>query len=172
MRSTGSVAPSSRYLCKAIVEKIDPSKARFVVELGPGDGVVTQFILDRLPEDARLFVFEINARFVEQLKERFDDPRLVIIHDSAELMGAYFEQHGIQAVDYVISGIPFVMLPESLAESIMAVCKQWLRPGGVFIQFHYSPWLLSFYKKIFGNVETDVVPLNIPPAIVVRCTKL
>ena len=78
LRSTGSVAPSSRFLCRAIASKIDPEKARIVVELGPGDGVVTRFILDRLGPEAKLLIFEINEVFVEKIKSNFDDPRLAV----------------------------------------------------------------------------------------------
>ena len=112
LRSTGSVAPSSRFLCRAIASKIDPEKARIVVELGPGDGVVTRFILDRLGPEAKLLIFEINEVFVEKIRSNFDDPRLVVIHDSAENMSRHFRALQIQEVDFIISGIPFVMLPE------------------------------------------------------------
>lgn len=171
LRATGSVAPSSRFLCRAIASKIEPAHADVVVELGPGDGVITRFILNRLKPNARLLIFEINDAFVEKIRATFDDPRLVVIHDSAENMGRYFKEMGVESVDYFVSGIPFVMLPESLAESITTKCYHWLRVGGGFIQFHYSPLLISFYRRIFGNVDVDVVALNIPPAIVISCEK-
>ncbi len=86
LRSTGSVAPSSRFLCRAIVSKINPEFGQTVVELGPGDGVITRYILDRLQADARLIIFEINEVFVEKIKSTFNDPRLTVVHDSAENM--------------------------------------------------------------------------------------
>jgi len=171
LRSTGSVAPSSRFLCRAIVGKIDPEFTKTVVELGPGDGVITRFILERLNPDARLVIFEINEVFVEKIRATFDDPRLTVIHDSAENMGVHFQKMGIETVQYFVSGIPFIMLPESLAESITAACIQYLTPKGKFIQFHYSPFMLGFYRRVFGKVEIEVVPLNIPPALVVSCEK-
>jgi phospholipid N-methyltransferase len=171
LRSTGSVAPSSRFLSRAIVSKIDPAKADVVVELGPGDGVITRYILDRLRPDARLVIFEINEVFVEKIRDAFDDPRLVLIHDSAENMGEHFQKMGIEKVDNIVSGIPFVMLPETLTKRITLECRQWLRAGGRFIQFHYSPLLINFYRRVFGNVDVEVVALNIPPAIIVCCEK-
>lgn len=171
LRLTGSVAPSSRFLCRAVASKIDPEKAKVVVELGPGDGVITRFILNRLRPDARLIIFEINIVFVEKIKATFDDPRMTIIHDSAEKMGRYFREMGILEVDYFVSAIPFVMLRETLAARITIECRRWLRTGGKFIQFHYSPLLLRLYRRVFGNLNVEVVPLNIPPAIVVSCEK-
>jgi len=172
LRSMGSVAPSSRFLCRAITRKINPEKAKVVVELGPGDGVVTRFILHRLSPEARLIIFEINPVFVEKIRNTFNDPRMTIVHDTAENMGNHFRQMGIEEVDYFISGIPFVMLPESLTERITRECLSWLRVGGQFIQFHYSPLLLRLYRRVFRNLHVEVVALNIPPAIVISCDKL
>jgi phosphatidylethanolamine/phosphatidyl-N-methylethanolamine N-methyltransferase len=171
LRSTGSVAPSSRFLCRAIVSHIQADSARTVVELGPGDGAITRFILDRIHPDARLIIFEINEVFVQKIRQSFNDPRLTVIHDSAENMGKYFTAERISSIDYFVSGIPFTTLPESLATSITQTCLKWLRPEGKFIQFHYSPLLLAFYRRIFGNVTIELVPLNIPPAIVISCKK-
>ncbi len=171
LRSTGSVAPSSRFLCQAMVSKMDPEQARIVIELGPGDGVITHFILERLKPGARLLIFEINATFVNKIRSTFNDPRLTVIHDSAEHIGKYLEDMDIDRVDYVVSALPFTTLPEALTWRIVRECHRWLRPGGRFIQFHYSPILLSFYRRIFGNISVQVVPLNIPPAIVLTCEK-
>lgn len=171
LRLTGSVSPSSRFLCRAIINKIDPLNANTVVELGPGDGVITRFILERLRPNARLVIFEINPVFVEKIRSTFSDARMTIVHDSAENMGAHFKELGITEVDYFISGIPFVMLQDNLTESITQMCKAWLRVGGKFVQFHYSPLLLRLYRRVFGNLSVEIVPLNIPPAIVVSCEK-
>lgn len=171
LRNTGSIAPSSRFLCRKIVEKIDPAQARVVVELGPGDGVITRYILERIPADTTLLVFEINPVFVEKIRHDFSDPRLILVHDTAENMGQHLAAHGIEQVDYIISGIPFVMLPDALAETIIGECRRWLRLGGQFIQFHYSPRLLSFYRRMFGNATVDIIALNIPPAMVIVCEK-
>lgn len=158
-------------MSRAIVAKIDPGQAEVVVELGPGDGVITRYILDRLGPDVRLVIFEINEIFVEKIRATFDDSRLTVIHDSAENMGVHFKEMKIKRVDYIVSGIPFVMLPETLTRRITLECRHWLRSKGRFIQFHYSPLLVGFYRRVFGNVDVEVVPLNIPPAIIVCCEK-
>jgi phosphatidylethanolamine/phosphatidyl-N-methylethanolamine N-methyltransferase len=154
-----------------MVSKIDPAHADVVVELGPGDGVITRFLLQRMRPDTRLLLFEVNEVFIKKIRAAFDDSRLTIIHDSAENMGAHFRELGIEAVDYFVSAIPFTSLPEALTARITCRCNHWLRAGGLFIQFHYSPLLLPFYRRVFGNAAVELVTLNIPPAIVISCEK-
>ena len=171
IRATGSVAPSSKYLCRGIIDQIDFALATVVVELGPGDGVITRYLLESLRPSARLLVFEVNDVFVHKLRKEFSDPRVTVIHDSAENMSRHFNIMGIEQVDYFISGIPFVMLPETLAERVIGECRAWLRQGGRFLQFHYSPLKVRFYRKMFGNAQLDFVPFNIPPALIITCTR-
>lgn len=171
LKTTGSVARSSRFLCRHIVEKIEPEQAQVVLELGPGDGAITQYILERVRPDTQVLVFEVNPVFIQKLDSTFDDPRLSLVYDSAEHIGKHLAERGIESADYIVSGIPFVMLPESLAEAITQACFRCLRPGGLFVQFHYSPLRIQFYRRIFGNAQVDFIPLNIPPAFVVSCKK-
>ena len=171
LRNTGSISPSSRFLCKSMADKIVTARAQTVVELGAGNGVITSYILDRLAPDARLLIFEINDAFVEKITQKFDDPRILLIHDSAEKMGKHFEKNGITHVDYFVSAIPFVMLPEIVSQNIIGECLRWLKPGGQFIQFHYSRVLVNYYKRIFGNATVDFVALNMPPAFIIVCEK-
>jgi phosphatidylethanolamine/phosphatidyl-N-methylethanolamine N-methyltransferase len=172
LRNTGSVARSSQHLCKAIAARIDPAQAKVVVELGPGDGAISEHLLKRLPPDGKLFLFEINDAFMGVLSEKFRaDKRVILIHDSAEKMGDYFQQYHIQQVDYFVSGIPFVVLPETLTTDIVSKCNCWLRKGGLFIQFHYSTLLVPLYRKIFNQIKTDFVPLNLPPAFIITGEK-
>jgi phospholipid N-methyltransferase len=172
LRSTGSVAPSSRFLGRAMARKLKHERCKVVVELGPGDGAITDHILTRLPADGQLLIFEINDAFVAKLQERYkDEPRITLIHDSAENIAAHLAERGFEKVHYVISGIPFTMLPDELTQRIVGAAHDALLPGGMFIQFHYSPALLPMYRRMFGQVEVDFVALNIPPAIIVQCIK-
>jgi phospholipid N-methyltransferase len=172
LRSTGSVTRSSRFLGRAMAKKLDPARCKAIVELGPGDGAITEHILQRMPADGKLLIFEINDTFVGKLRHRFaNEPRVTLIHDSAENIAKYLAAHQIGLVNYVISGIPFTMLPDDLTQRIVSTAASVLSPGGIFMQFHYSPILLPMYKRMFDRVDVDFVALNIPPAIIVQCHK-
>lgn len=170
MRTTGSIVRSSKHLVKEMLKPIDFKNAKIIVELGAGDGVLTKEILSQMQPDARLLCFEINPEFCKLLKE-IDDKRFILIEDSAETLHACLQEMNIKEVDYVISGIPFVTLPDDLSYSIVRGCHKSLKKAGLYIQFHYSTLIKEMYQRIFGNVDINFVARNLPPAFVMICIK-
>ena len=168
--TVGSVTPSSKFLVKKMVDPIDFSNVRCIVEFGPGTGTITHEILNRMPDNAVLLVFEINKEFCEQLKKEIADPRMKIITDTAENLEDYLFKNNINKVDYVVSSLPFFMIPNSVVKNILNVVKKVLKPAGAFIQYQYS---LNMYRKLkntFKNVDLNFTPMNFPPAFVFTCS--
>ena len=69
MKTSGTIIPSSRFLVKKMLYEIDFSKADVIVELGPGNGVITKNILKKLHAKAVLICFEINDSFYNELQK-------------------------------------------------------------------------------------------------------
>ena len=46
-----------------MLEPINFSNAKCIVEFGPGTGSITKELLNKMPKDALLLVFEINKEF-------------------------------------------------------------------------------------------------------------
>lgn len=165
----GTVVRSSSAMCRKMTQFIKKDDA-VIVELGAGDGVITSYILKTMAHDAKLFVFEINPELCE-IVSRIDDPRMILINDSAQNMDGHLKIHGVTAVDSIISAIPFLVLPKDLTQEILMTCKKNIKIGGTFIQMHYANGIKKMYQAIFGNVDTHFVPLNIPPGYVFLCIK-
>ncbi len=153
-----------------MLKPIDFKNAKVIVELGAGDGALTREILMKMQPDARLLCFEINPEFCRILKE-IDDNRFILIEDSAEKLDDYMRQLTIKEVDYVISAIPFVALPDEISYSIVQGCYLALKKTGLYVQFHYSTVIKRMYQRIFGNVDVNFVARNFPPAFVMICIK-
>lgn len=171
IKTVGTVTRSSKFLCKEMVAPVDFSKAKTVVELGAGDGVVTKHILGKMRPDAKLLTFEVNGAFCDKIRDSIDDDRMVVVEDSAENLKAHLEKYNLGEVDVIISAIPYVSLPEELGYSIVGICKDVLKNNGLYVQIHYSLLMKKMYKKVFGNVDVSFVPLNIPPAFVLVSEK-
>jgi len=170
LKTVGTVTRSSPFLCKGMIKPVDFQKADVIIELGGGDGVVTKHILGAMKPDAKLLTFEVNGQFCDIIRE-IKDERLIVVEDSAEHLEAHMKRHGVKEVDYVISAIPFVSLPDELCYQIVRLCKKVLRPKGLFVQIHYSLIMKKIYKSVFGNVDVTFVPINIPPAFVLVSEK-
>ncbi len=170
LKTVGTVTRSSPFLCKGMIKPVDFKKADVIIELGGGDGVVTKHILGAMKPGAKLLTFEVNGHFCEKIREIKDD-RLHVIEDTAENLEAHMKQYGIKEVDYIISAIPFVSLPDELCYKIVGICKKVLRTKGLFVQIHYSLLMKKIYKSVFGNVDVSFVPINIPPAFVLVSEK-
>src|SRR6266446_5026076 len=82
--TVAAISPSSSYLASAMLEPLTLANTRVALELGAGTGAITHALLDQLPPNATLLVFEINPRFFDCLKRSISDPRVILINSSAE----------------------------------------------------------------------------------------
>jgi phosphatidylethanolamine/phosphatidyl-N-methylethanolamine N-methyltransferase len=167
----GAVAPSSKFLRKKMLKKIDFSKAKTIVELGPGTGAFTFELLDKLSPDGKLIVFETNESFFDTLRSKINDSRLVLLNRSAEDLPIVLQEMNINEVDYVVSSLPLAIIPETVKNNILKAVNETLSAEGYYIQFQYSLNAKKLLEKNFDDVTLDFTPINIPPAFVYRCKK-
>lgn len=170
-RMVGAMSPSSKYLTKKMLESIDFSQSKVLVELGPGTGVFTDEIISRMAPDAKLLVFELNDLFYENLSKRISDDRVQIIHDSADQIENYLTKSNLTVVDVVVSSLPLAVFSEDLRSSVLKVAYNSLGPKGKFIQFQYSLQSKKLLKSFYKNVKIGFTALNLPPAFVYSCEK-
>ncbi len=174
----GAIAPSSRSLARKMVAGMDLSRARSVVEYGPGTGAFTREILDRIGPGATFFAIEKNPDFIPVLRQRF--PGLDVAEASAEALPDLLAGRGLDCADYIVSGLPYTVLPWNVVEKIIAVSHRCLRDGGLFntVQY-YNSYLLMPSARRFGRLLRATFPAityyrtmwNLPPAFVYSCRK-
>src|SRR5690606_13513236 len=131
----GAVSPSTRFLGEKMLENVDFDKVRTIVELGPGTGVFTEMIIDRMHPEAQLWVLELNDEFYYSLAKRIQDKRVQIIHDSAEFISKYT---GGAEIDVVVSSLPLMVFPEELRRNVIRASFDSLKAQGKYVQFQYS----------------------------------
>ncbi|HJX83936.1 MAG TPA: rRNA adenine N-6-methyltransferase family protein [Candidatus Angelobacter sp.] len=167
----GSVIPSSRFLIDRLLSQVDWDRARTIVEYGPGVGTITSHILDRMSPDARLVVVEKNENFVSYLKSSLDDPRLHIVHGSAEAVQVELTKLNIEGADYIISGVPYTPMPKSMRARITQEARAVLNPGGTVLFYQFTRTALPYLRSCFNQVNRGFEPRNIPPAYLFFCTQ-
>lgn len=170
LRTTGTITRSGTALCRAAIDRIDFDRARVIVELGAGDGVITRHILDRLHPEGKVIAFEVFDELCDDMRA-IGDPRLIVANDSAENIRYWLDQAGAELADHVVSAIPFAALPEVVGKAIVTAAKDNLRPGGQYNQVHYSLKTKGYYEAAFGQVDPRRVWANLPPAWVLYCRR-
>ena len=168
-KQVGAVFPSTRFLVQKMLETVDFEHARIIVELGSGEGKFTREILKRMRPDARLYVIEINQKFISKLM-KINDDRLVLISESAEKLKEILSRLQIRSADCFISGLPLLSFRKEIKDRMIDQIAGHLKDGHPFVQFSYLPLHFNLFKKYFNYVEIKgFVLLNIPPAFVFVC---
>ena len=166
----GSVVPRSPFLVKQLMSQINWDRARVLVEFGPGVGTITREVLKRMRADAVLLVIELNEEFVEYLNSTLGDPRVRVVHGSASDVRPLLAEYGLARADYIISSIPYSLLPETLRREIVAESRHALKAQGSLLVFQYNRTLLPYLKSSFSMVRLNFQLLNILPALIFHCT--
>ena len=164
-----AIAPSSRWLARAMARDLGPQTGR-VVEFGPGTGMLTRGILAAGVAPRDLSLFEMNPDFVTHLRAEFPG---VTVHLGAAQTASRLVAPGVGAV---ISGLPLLSMPPALREAIVQAAFDILAPGGVFTQFTYGPRPPvtpgQLQKMGLTVVKGPKVWANLPPARVFHFRKI
>jgi phospholipid N-methyltransferase len=138
--ATGAVAPSSRFLAKAMTQ---PSEQRQgpvrILEIGPGTGAVTRRIVELLRPDDRLDLVELNDQFATILKRKFREDHLFqTVSDRAHVHVCAVQDYESEGgYDFIISGLPLNNFSADAVREIFDVCFGLLSPTGVLSYFEY-----------------------------------
>ncbi|MCP4202540.1 MAG: methyltransferase [bacterium] len=174
-KGIAALTPTSAASVGRIASKAPSAEARLIVEFGPGSGVLTSALLDRLPPGARLLAIEANAEFAARLTARLRDPRLIVVHDSAVRVREILAELGLGPTDCVLSGIPFFWLSPESAHRIVANTEAALAPGGAFVtyQMFYLPRrrLRAHLERCFRSVRSELDLRNLPPQRIYEALK-
>lgn len=189
-RNTGSVAPSSPFLARAMVECL-PSRDRVpdgfrVLEVGPGTGPFTREAAKRLSRSGHLDLYEISALFSEHLERLIqEDTTFKSMQGRVKVYCADVREVPAEPVyDAVISGLPFNNFTPAEVRQFLEHLSAVLKPGGTLTFFEYFairrlqlPFVSAHRRsnlREIGKVVKEfakkhqfkqrIVPLNILPA--------
>ncbi|MDA9339379.1 methyltransferase [Polaribacter sp.] len=172
LKTSGTIMPSSSFLAKKMLQNIHFASADFIVELGPGNGAITKFILKKLHPKALLICFEINNEFYKALT-KITHSQLIVINASAENLEEELHKLGVYEVNYIISSLPLTIIPEKITAAILNQSYKLLKKNGTYNQYQYS---LTYRKKLTAffrdSISIKFELLNFPPAFIYFCKKV
>lgn len=167
----GAITPSSSDLALQMIEGIEPNDENVVVELGVGTGSFTKLINQIVSDDKSYLGVEISRDFVKALKKEY--PHLKFVCGNAAKLQKLHEKSGLGKVSYIISGIPFVSLPNDVGDEILDEISRFMDQGCMFRTFQYAHGyympsavkLRKFMKMRYGRAKkSPLIVKNVPPA--------
>ena len=167
----GAISPSSPDLALKMIEDVKADENNVVLEIGCGTGAITKFLKDLIPTRNSYLGIEIDQEFVNCLKKTF--PQLNIVCADACKATQILEEQQLSKVKYIISGLPFVVLPPEVSEGILEEVDKLMESGCLFRTFQYAhgynlPPAKKFRAKLtekYGEMKrSSLILKNIPPA--------
>jgi len=161
--ATGAVMPSGKLLARAMARLVDGERAGPIIELGPGTGPVTEALVARGIDPARLVLVEFNPVFCRLLRSRY--PAATVVQGDAyrlkRLLGSLLREPAAA----VVSGLPLFTKPLRTRLRLMSDAFGLLQPSAPFIQFTYAV-VSPIPRKLPGvrAQSTERIWLNLPPA--------
>ncbi len=186
--TTGSIAPSSRFLARAMTRYLRQRAEQpvRVLEIGPGTGAVTDEIVRHLRPGDSFDLVELNDAFVSILNGRFEsETRWRAAASMSHVHQMPLQQfQPEEPYDFVISGLPFANFPADLVESLAEHYLKLVKPGGVISYFEYMyvrpvrksvSWgrererMARIHQIMEGyisshRIKRDNIWINVPPA--------
>ncbi len=159
----GAVTPSSRALARTMARYVDPKSEGPVIELGPGTGPVTEALVEKGVDPARLVLVEFNPAFCQLLRARY--PAATIVNGDAYALQRMLAKVVRDPACAIVSGLPLVTKPLRQRLRLLRDAFALMRPGAPFVQFTYAV-VAPIPRSLAGvRVEaSDRIWMNLPPA--------
>ncbi len=170
-KTISSFCPSSIALAKATCQFINPAIPQTIIELGAGTGPVTRAALKKMHPDSTLIAIESDPELGAFLQKQSDCAKAKIIIGDAGDLAEHLDKLNVKTIDVMISGLPLPNMPEKAVKNILTVlANKGTNPGTPFCQITIVPWVyISTYKRLFEDVQFQMVWKNMPPGGVYIC---
>jgi len=169
-QSIGAIAPSSRWLARALARQAEGYLPGKVVELGAGTGAVTRALLAAGVAPENLIVVERDKRLHDLLSKRF--PQVCVLRADARGLKGAVHRRGVDEVAAVVSSLPLVSMPLPTRRAIVEQSFAVLDGDGAFIQYTYGP-TSPLPRELLATLglqadKVGFVARNLPPATIWR----
>ncbi len=141
-RTTGAILPSSRRLSAALVHFVRETadhRPRRILEVGPGTGAATRYVIRGMRPGDALDLVELNKSFVDCLNNRFQsDPDFQPAAAQCRVLHCPIEDLSAEPTyDIILSGLPMNNFAVTEVEHILDLLHQLAKIGATVSFFEY-----------------------------------
>lgn len=167
LKTTGAVAPSSRFLAQNVVKPLrhetDDSSGFNILELGPGTGALTSEIVKQLHPADNLDIVEVQEKFYRIIREKFCSENIAV-H-----LKDFMKFQPEKRYNFIFSSLPYDNMPKQLIQKIWEKKLSLCTPDAYICYYKYVKFrkfkcdyerqMVSKYKQ-----NRKFVFRNLPPA--------
>lgn len=169
LKQVGAIAPSSKFLAKDLVAQLKQQLSNNdcpplnILEVGAGTGPLTKQITKCLRPEDQLDIVEINKKFYQIIKSKYQQPNVHIHHTDI------INFNPKQCYNFIFSSLPYENMPEEVSQQIWKKKLDLCSSDAYISYFKYVKFRnfkSEFEEKVvkkFGQGKKFVF-LNLPPA--------
>lgn len=161
-KAVGAIIPTSSFTARKMASVIDTASGLPVLEVGPGTGIITKYILKHGVKPSDLYTVEYSHDFVAHLRRQY--PEVNVIEGDAFDLKKSLGENGPSQFDAVISGVPLLNFPVQKRVQYLESLLDRLPAGRPVVQLTYGP--KSPIPPGLGDYTVehlDFILRNIPP---------
>ncbi len=160
----GAVSPSSRVLARAMARSVDPDHPGPIIELGPGTGPVTEALVERGIDPARLVLVEFDPVFCRLLRSRYPGAR--VVQGDAYRLKPLLEDLLTEPAAAIVSSLPLLTKPIRTRLRLIHDAFALMQASAPFVQFTYSMTTPPIPKGLarVAAQASERIWMNLPPA--------
>lgn len=165
-KAVGSIVPTSSFTARKMASIIDTKSGLPALEVGPGTGIITKYILKHGVKPQDLYTVEYSHDFVVHLRRNY--PGVHVIEGDAFNLDATLKKalggKAPKQFDSVVSGVPLLNFPVQARVKYLEELLDRIPAGRPVVQLTYGP--KSPIPPGLGDYTVehfDFILRNIPP---------
>ena len=95
--------------------------------------------------------------------------KMTLINESAETMRTHIKQLKIKQVDYIVSSVPLMTIPQKITDKILTASVEILGNSGKLIQLQYTKVLDKKIRAYYNQIDITFTPKYYLPAFIYTC---
>ena len=144
-----------------MIDGIDFSHIRTIIEFGPGTWSLTQCLVQNAQPNTQIICIEYDQEYAQLLSTLYWT-RINVEHADVNQLQVIMDHYGIAQPDLIISSLPARIYQSSLLQLL----HWYINSGTSFRWFSYAPHDFRTAYQWLPLVHHSFVLCNIPPAFV------
>ncbi len=168
-KTSGTFTDASKFTIKKIIDSIPFMQEQVVVELGIGNGVISEAIIAAMQKNSTYIGFELNPLFYNKVNQKIKKKHVTFVLKNALDLKEVLTEMNIKHVSIFLSTLPLNMLKNEEVTSILEQAKFFMDTHSKFLVSVHNPLIKNTLKKSFPSIDTSIVLRNFPPYFIYSC---